>query len=538
VTDRERNSPSCARARGVRAGFRHDAGPPPGRRDWSEEICYQVYVRSFRDGGGDGVGDFRGLIEGLGYLQALGVTSLWLNPVFPSPTHHNYFPTDFFATDPAFGSLGDFAALCRAVHARGMRILLDAETQYVPESHPWFREARADPDSPLRRRFLFREDAPDEWLHLRFGLPTDDGQVSLALKEMPILNLADPGVVDFQRRFYRFWLDPLGAGDRAGGVDGYRLDHVMDDLDGHGVLTGLMRDFWRPLIGHVRAADPEAFFLAEPADWKSAGDELLREADIDGVFAIPLMFALRELDAEAIADCLRRTLAGAVTGRSPFLILENHDVTRFATAVGEDPAAERLGAVLNLTLPGVPTLYYGQEIGMTGRIGTLDEDVHLAAREAFRWRRNPDAPGMAVWYRDHAFWAHARIRRDDGRTLEDQRNDPDSLWHWYRRLIALRRRSPALCRGDFELFDTGHRDVLAFRRRHEAETVTVVANVSARTARLAAGSPALGEDGDHLVLASTGAEGGSTLPPLGVRIRARPAPTAHSGASHADGCAE
>jgi glycosidase len=261
--DSRRRSPPPDGGR-ARRRFRRDAGRPPARRDWSEEVCYQVYVRSFRDGNGDGVGDFRGLVEGLDYLQALGVTSLWLNPVFPSPTHHNYFPTDFFATDPEFGSVEDFAALCRAVHGRGMKILLDAETQYVPDSHPWFRDARADPGSPLRRRFLFREDDPDEWLHLTFRLPLErGGQASLALKEMPILNLDDPGVVEFQRRFFRFWLDPLETGDRAAGVDGYRLDHVMDDLDGHGALTGLLRGFWRPLIEHVRAAEPDAFFLAD-----------------------------------------------------------------------------------------------------------------------------------------------------------------------------------------------------------------------------------------------------------------------------------
>jgi alpha-amylase len=515
VTRRDRN-----RSFRPRAGFRHEPGPPPGRRDWSGDVCYQVYVRSFRDGNGDGIGDFRGLIEGLDYLRALGVTSLWINPVFPSPTHHNYFPTDFFATDPEFGTLEDFAALCRAVHERGMRILLDAETQYVPETHPWFRLARGDPDSPLRRRFLFSDDDPDDWLHLSFGLPLDGGQVALALREMPILNLADPEVVDFQRRFYRFWLDPLGTGDRAAGVDGYRLDHVMDDLDGHGVLTGLLRGFWRPLIEHTREADPEVFFLAEPADWKTAGEALLREADIDGVFAIPLMFALREPDAAAIAARLRRTLAAAVTGRSPFVILENHDVTRFATAVGEDPAAERLGAALNLTLPGVPTLYYGQELGMTGRIGALDEDVHLAAREAFRWRRDPDAPGMAVWYRDHAFWDHTRIRRDDGRTLEDQRNDPDSLWHWYRRLIALRRQSPALCRGDFELLETDPPALLAFRRRHRDDAVVVLANCSGQSLRL---PPALRTlAGPGRLLATAGASRHGELPPKGVWIGSDP----------------
>lgn len=485
-----------------------------GVRDWSEQICYQVFVRSFRDGNGDGIGDFRGLMEGLDYLQALGVTALWLNPIFPSPSHHNYFPSDFFETDPAYGSRAEFAALCRAVHDRGMKILLDSETQYLPAEHEWFRAALADRDSPLRRRFLFREDDPDDWLHLCLHMPVDDRTVEVGLRELPILNLHDPDVGEFQRRFYRFWLDPLGDGDRRGGVDGYRLDHVMDDLDGYGVLTDLLRDFWRPLIDDVRAVDPAAFFVAEQADWQDEGGSLLTGAGVDGVFAIPLMFALRSLDRDRIQAAIRRARTATASGRSPFLILENHDVTRFATAVGERPGAERLGAALSLTLPGVPTLYYGQELGMTGQIGEPAHDVHIPAREAFRWRRDVDAPGMAPWYRDHWIWRRTGITRADGRTLEDQRSDPASLWHWYRRLIALRRSSPALCRGDCTLLESGHPDVLAFRRSYRDEVVTVVTHLGSTTARLPPDSPA-NPAGDTLV-----GEGGDgrELGPWAVRI--------------------
>jgi glycosidase len=498
-----------------------DRPRPPAERDWSGEVCYQVYVRSFRDGNGDGVGDFRGLIDGLDYLQALGITALWLNPVFPSPTHHNYFPTDFFDTDPAFGSLEDFAALCRAVHARGMKILLDSETQYVREDHPWFREALARPDSPMRQRFLFSRDDPGDWLHLCLKVPVDGRMVTVALRELPILNLRDPDVLAFQRRFYRFWLDPLGDGDRASGVDGYRLDHVMDDLDGYGVLTGLLRQFWRPLIRHVREADPEAFFLAEQADWRSGGEALLEAAGIDGVFAIPLMFALKSLERDRIAEALEAGAPATAPGRSPFVILENHDVTRYASSVGGEAGAERIGAALNLTLPGIPTLYYGQEIGMRGRVGRIASDVHISAREAFRWRRDVTAPGMAVWYRDHPFWPLSRITREDGRTLEDQRTDPASLWHWYRRLIALRRASPALCRGDLSLLEAGRPEVLAFRRRAGDDVVTVVANLGRRPARLRRDSPAAA--GGVILLAAGGGRDPRELPPRSVRVLADPA---------------
>jgi len=486
-------------------------------RDWSPEVCYQVYVRSFRDGNGDGIGDFAGLTESLDYLGNLGITALWLNPIFPSPSHHNYFTTEFFETDPEYGSVEEFVALCRAAHARGMKILLDSETQYVPATHPWFQTALADPDSPMRERFLFTRREPAQWLHLTFNLPVDGRQVPLSLKDLPLLNLAHPAVMAFQQQFYSFWLDPLGKGDGNSGVDGYRLDHVMDDLDGYGVLTGLLRNFWRPLIEHVRRRAPGAFFLAEPADWHTHGGELLREADIDGVFAIPLMFALRSGKTAELVTELKKTLADAVPGRSPFVVLENHDVTRFASAVWEDPARERLGAVLNLTLPGIPTLYYGQELGMTGRIGSPASDVHIPAREAFRWRRDIEAPGMAVWYRDHAVWQQTGITRDDGRTLEDQRSDPDSLWHLYRRLIALRRASRALCEGDFELLETGLDDVIAFRRSIDRDTATVVINHAPVSAALDPGG--LRAPGEVEVIAvGASPDGAHGLAPWGCRV--------------------
>ena len=488
-------------------------------RDWSSEVCYQVYVRSFRDGNGDGVGDFAGLTESLDYLGKLGITALWLNPIFPSPSHHNYFTTAFFETDPEYGTVEEFVALCRAAHARGMKILLDSETQYVPDTHPWFQAALADPDSPMRERFLFTRREPPEWLHLTFNLPVDGGQVPLALRELPLLNLAHPDVMAFQQAFYAYWLDPLGRGDGRSGVDGYRLDHVMDDLDGHGVLTGLLRNFWRPVIEHVRRQAPEAFFLAEPADWHTHGGELLRDAAIDGVFAIPLMFALRSLDGPGLVAELRQTFADAAPGRSPFVVLENHDVTRFASAVDEDPSRERLGAVLNLTLPGIPTLYYGQELGMTGRIGSLSSDVHIPAREAFRWRRDIDSPGMAVWYRDHPVWQQTGITRDDRRTLEDQRSDPDSLWHLYRRLIALRRASPALCRGGFELLESGRETVIAFRRISGRDTATVVINLSPDSVAFEAG--ALRSAGEvEIITVGVSESDACELPPWGSRVYA------------------
>ena len=151
---------------------------------------------------------------------------------------------------------------------------------------------------------------------------------------------------------------------------------------------------------------------------------------------------------------------------------------------------------------------------MTGQIGEPDHDVHIPAREAFRWRRDLDAPGMALWYRDHWIWRRTGITRADGRTLEDQRSDPASLWHWYRRLIALRRSSPALGRGECTLLESGHPDVLAFRRSYRDEVVTVVTHLGSTTARLPPDSPA-NPAGDTLV-----GEGGDgrELGPWAVRI--------------------
>jgi alpha-amylase len=416
-----------------------------------DEVFYKIFVRSFADSNRDRIGDFLGIEQRLGYLQDLGVTSLLLTPIVPSKFYHNYFASQFDGVDPSFGDLESFQHLVRAVHSRGMKIYLDQEIQYVSSEHPWWQSV-GHPQSPFAQYLLFN--GPDNTKpETGFSFKTYDGQPAT----LAIVNLKLPAVRRYFEGVFAAWLDPAHNGDFSAGVDGFRIDHMMDDLDHKGRLAGLLVDFWAPLLAHAREVNPRMLTIAEQADWQQFGDDLQRRGGIDLVYAFPLRAALVSLNRDAVAAAIEATVAKTAPGKGQLIFLENHDTIRFASEVQGDVRKERLGAALNVLLKGSPLLYYGQELGMLGRqmkdTGTDGNDITV--REAFRWNRKVDAPGSALWYRGTGVWWDQRFARDDdGISLEEEQAKPDSLLAYYRKLIALRRSQPELEKGDESLIRT------------------------------------------------------------------------------------
>lgn len=448
-------------------------------RSWQDEVFYQVYSRSFFDSNGDGVGDLRGLESRLDYLADLGVTALWLNPLFVSPTEHKYFPTDFFRVDPEYGTNEDFFHLCDAIHDRGMKILLDMETQYVPRTHEWAADVIGNPRSPRRHLFLPKKGKGHGFEHLSL----DMGGGMFHVPDILVLNLDNPEVRAYQKSIFRYWMHPRGKG-RLRGVDGFRMDHVMDDLDGKGRLTGMLADFWKELVDDTRTIRPDAFFLAEPADWKAHGEDIMEQSGMDAVFAIRLMFAIAALDAGRIRTELDAIRSKTPSGHLFSVVAENHDVTRFASMVRSHPGKLRLGALLTLALDGLPCLYYGQEIGMKGKTRP-DRFAHIPLREGMRWHHTVEGDGMCHWHRTApAFGVPTCFRDGDGISVEDQRSDPESLLNLYRRLVWLRRERPCLRRGSLRWLETDDPNVLAWERELPAkdrpDSLCFVANLSSR----------------------------------------------------------
>jgi alpha-amylase len=460
-------------------------GPTVAPARSRDEVFYQIFLRSFCDSNGDRIGDLPGVQAHLGYLHSLGVTSILLTPIQPSPFYHNYFADRFEGIDPAYGTMDDFHALVRAVHARGMKLFLDEEIQYVTENHPWLRQALGHPDSPFSHYLLFNGPDNSKPESLFPGLPTLPGYDGRKI-EVATVNLLDPDVRGYFEKRFVSWIDPAGDGSLRDGVDGFRIDHMMDDLDNKGKLTGLFANFWRPIFAAVRARNPRARIIAEQADW-GYGDDFLKRGGVDMVFAFPLRQAIASFDPSAIVAAIRETEARTPPGKAQLTFIENHDVERFASVVDQNPAKERIGAAFDILLRGTPLIYYGQELGMRGiqhrAWGSDANDIPV--REAFRWTHDLEAPGSAIWYRGpHPWWTDRFNRSNDGVSVEEEAKNPDSLLNFYRRLLRIRAARPEIQTGRQLVLDPASARVVCFLRAQGAARTLVALNLAATPAKV------------------------------------------------------
>jgi glycosidase len=496
----------------------------PGAKD---EIFYLIFVRSFRDSNGDTKGDLRGIEDELDYLQGLGVTTIVLTPLYKSPFYHSYFATDFSRIDPAYGTEADFRRLVRALHGRGMKIFIDEEVQYVTADHEWYRDAIDNPKSRFSRFIPFRgpgNTLPESGPYGLLDLPSYDGtKVRVAT-----VNLYDPGVLEYQTRMFEYWMNPGGA-NADDGVDGFRIDHMMDDLDSRKILVNLFARFWTPLFEKLRAENPHVRILAEQADW-GYGDDFLIRGGVDLVYDFPLRGAIVSFDKKKITGAVAETWRRTPAGKGQLIFIENHDTNRFASEVGGDVRRERVGAALNLLLKGIPLIYYGQELGMEGRQfhGWNSDANDIPVREAFPWTETV-GPGMAVWYKDSGpWWTRSPLEKGGYVSLEAEAKDPGSLLAYYKGLIALRRTHPELVSGDQAILADDNDRVFVFERFSGARRTLVAVNLSnaPATARVAASEAAPAPQAALLRNAATGdalARGGDgsfaiALQPYGVGI--------------------
>ncbi len=472
-------------------------------------LFYHIFVRSFADSNGDRQGDLRGIVDRLDYLQDLGVTGVLLTPLYPSQFYHNYFADDFYGIDAEFGDMDDYLELVEALHKRDMVIYLDQEIQYVSGQHDWFTSSYETPSSAYRDFVLYADESNTEPVATLFGKTEFD--VWPAQKQyIYTVNMRDDAVRDYFADYLLFWMDPNGDGDFSDGVDGYRIDHMMDDLDNAGALTDLFRTFWRPIFDELRAAKPNLDIIAEQYDW-GYGEQFLTAGDTDKVFAFPIWKSVNALDAPGLATAIETTNGIMTEGKGQFVFIENHDTNRFAHAFADQPEIQKLGAAANLLLGWTPIIYYGQEIGMTGAKAEGPEAEHLSAsgddardipvRQAFRWSTAPDAAGHAIWYRDpaEAYPLPDSNQAGDGRSVSEQDSDPASLLAYYRQLSALRSRYPALAIGKTNLI-AQQDDLIVIERRVRGAGILVAFNFSADPAplqlpaRIRPGTQILGSD--------------------------------------------
>jgi alpha-glucosidase len=506
---------------------------------WRDAVFYEVYVRSFADSNGDGVGDLPGVRSRLPYLRDLGVDALWLTPFYPSPmADGGYDVADYRDVDPLFGSLADVDALLADAHALGLRVTVDIVPNHTSAQHPWFRQAlAARPGAPTRQRYLFRpgkgargERAPNNW-ESTFGGPAwdrlPDGEWYLHLfdPQQPDLNWRNPEVVEEFDAILRFWLDR--------GVDGFRIDVA------HGLLKRVdLPD--NPEIAHHEMLEhgdrvthewdqPEVHEVyrrwrkildSYPGDRMAIGEAWVTDAEAMARYvredelhqAFNFHFLKAPWDAVQLREVIDHSLlATASVGATTTWVLSNHDVQRHVTRYGggvRGLTRARAALLLMLALPGSVYLYQGEELGLPEvdlPDAVLQDPVWERSGHTHRgrdgcrvpmpWTEEPPTYGFSStppWLPMPADWGRLSVAA--------AQRDPDSILMLYR--TALRRRGtlPALGAGGLTWLDAPP-GVLAFRRDPD---VVCTVNCGRRAVRLSA----YGE----LVLASAPVEG-RRLPP-------------------------
>ncbi|WP_459616560.1 alpha-amylase family glycosyl hydrolase [Bordetella sp. 2513F-2] len=460
---------------------------------WRQAVVYQVYPRSYADANGDGIGDLQGLCRHLDHIRDLGADAIWISPIFRSPmADAGYDISDYCDIDPLFGSLEDADRLLAEAHARGLRVLLDFVPNHTSDQHPWFKESRSSRNSPYRDWYIWR-DQPNDWRAAlgagsawTWDEATGQYYLHLFLPQQPDLNWRNPAVVEAMHGVLRFWLDR--------GVDGFRIDvahctgkdpdfadhprclageplaSFNDQPHSHEVLRGIRRvvDSYpddRVLVGEVNIRS-----TASVVRYYGAGDELHMSFNFPPLDAPwdPVVFrtCVREVD---------RLMQSADAW--PTWVLSNHDNPRHRTRYGGSARRARAAAMLLLTLRGTPFLFQGEELGLEDAVITPETAVDPGGRDGCRaplpWTREPPHgwEGRPTWL--------PFPPRAGEQSVAAQLEDPDSMLHLYRRLIAARRRSAALRVGSWEELPSPP-EVLVYRRRLGDDIRVVCVNFADR----------------------------------------------------------
>jgi glycosidase len=446
---------------------------------WDGAVCYEVFVRSFYDSDGDGIGDIPGLIAKLDYINDgdpttetdLGATCIWLMPIAESPSYHGYDVADYYTVDQEYGTNDDFKRLIEEAHKRGIRVILDLVLNHTSREHPWFQEALRDPNSPYRDWYLWSNDKPryrgpwgQEVWHASPG--GDDYYYGIFWGGMPDLNYRNPAVTAEAQKITAFWLNEMGA-------DGFRLDAIKHLIENTQVQENTQETYawlreYRTFIAQTKL---DAFTIGEIFGGNASNLASYYPDQLDSYFQFDvgekLIAAANVGQAAPFVQAIELANTRLPYQRwAPFLT--NHDQNRVMTVLGGDLSKMKIAAIALLTLPGLPFIYYGEEIGMVG--SKPDERI----RTPMQWAAEETGGGFTSarpWQPFQADYLEVNVAAQDA--------DPDSLLNLYRRMVRLHSGHPALAQGDFIALKSSSPTVAAFLRHSDVETVLVLLNFGA-----------------------------------------------------------
>lgn len=470
-----------------RSGVICRATPRASKPVWYDgAVFYEIFVRSFQDSDGDGVGDLKGIVDRLDYLNDgdpatdtdLGIDALWLMPIHPSPSYHGYDVTDYRAINKEYGSLEDFDLLLAECSKRGIRVVIDLVANHTSSQHPWFVKGKRGSDQPFSDRYVWSDEK------LAWGQPWKAGGTTwhqaasryyygVFWSGMPDLNFESPAVRDEMKSIASFWAKR--------GVSGFRLDaarYLIETGEGDGQADQpATHAYWKELRAHLDKSYPNTLLVGEVwTDLKTtvtyfgAGDELQMLFGFDRADGIRQALRLGTVGPVGGPLCGELDHASGVGTLGSFLT--NHDLDRLASDV-PDAAGLRLAATLLLTLPGTPFLYYGEELGMANGKGNGD----IAKRLPMRWDET-----LSAGFTTGTPWQPPGPPGPPSVSVAG--GDPASLLSHYRRLIRLRRGHAALSSGltvRLRVQSSGGSVLAVFRHDGESRTV-LVANLAKETA--------------------------------------------------------
>ncbi|WP_456274625.1 glycoside hydrolase family 13 protein [Bacillus sp. AK031] len=510
---------------------------------WKEAVVYQIYPRSFNDSNGDGIGDINGIIEKLDYLNTLGIDVIWLSPVYKSPNDDNgYDISDYRGIMDEFGTMEDWDRLLDEMHKRGIKLIMDLVVNHSSDEHAWFVESRKSKDNPYRDYYIWREGddgkEPNNWESCfsgsawRYDDATGEYFLHLFSKKQPDLNWENPKLRDEVYDMMKFWLDK--------GIDGFRMDVInfiskveglpdAENSEGRKYVPGGDHYMNGPKI-HEYLKEMNEKVLSQ-YDVMTVGEmpgvdvEQAKEYTADSRHELNMVFQfehvdldsgpggkwdLRPMKMEALRDSFSKWQEGLEHEGWNSLYLNNHDQPRMVSRFGNDSeyrleSAKMLATFLH-TLKGTPYIYQGEELGMTNvRFESIDDYKDIETLNMYREKvinngedQEQVMNSIYVKGRDNARtpiqWndsEHAGFTTGDPwisvnpnyREINAEKAlaDPNSVFHYYRRLIELRKENPIMVYGRYNLLMPDHKEIYAYTREYEGKKLVVMLNFSSNT---------------------------------------------------------
>ncbi len=430
-----------------------------------QRVFYEIFVQAFYDSNGDGIGDLPGVTAKLDYLQELGISGIWLLPVHPSPSYHKYDVTDYYGIHPDYGTMEDMRTLLEEAHKRDILVLIDMVINHTSSEHFFFKEARKGKQNPYRdyyvwsRDTLLQKEEPRHW-HKNPG--DKEKYYGFFWKEMPDLNFDKPEVREEMKKIGKFWLTEVG-------VDGFRLDAIKfiypDSLINKNV------EWWQEYRACLDKTGKDYFMVAEIWD-KSAYIGPFLNKGVHSAFNFDLSFAIEEMLSTGkdpgiarLLNEIRMNYGEASDEYQDALFIKNHDQDRIMSLLA-DPRQAKLAASILLTLPGIPFLYYGEEIAMLG----MKPDEYI--REPMVWDLPGKDSGQTRWIKPRYSSPEKIV------PVSVQEKNPESLLSHYKKMIALRKKHPTLAKGYVKGLAGIPDHFCAYLVKGSAQEILVIHNLS------------------------------------------------------------